>query len=84
MTFLEKTGSESVRTAHGTCYASTRHTASVSDADAFMKYVLDHQAFELLDRRANSTAVKDFVKANNSLPPGVNLNAMRTIGVRKK
>lgn len=83
MQFLEKTGAESVKTAHGTCYASTRYTASLADPDAFMQYVISHGKFELLDRRANTTAVKDFVADNKVLPPGCNLNAMRTIGVRR-
>lgn len=84
MAFLEKSGTTSVKTAHGTCYASTRHTASLADPDAFMKYVISTGKFELLDRRANSTAVKDFVEETNALPPGCNLNAIRTVGVRRK
>lgn len=81
--FLDTAKAESMKTKHGTCYTTTRHTASLADADAFMKYVIDTNSFELLDRRANSTAVKDYVKQNNQLPPGCNLSAIRTVGVRK-
>lgn len=82
--FLEKTGAESVKTKHGTCYTSIRHTASLADPDQFMKYVIATGAFDLLDRRANATACRDFAEAKGSLPPGVNLNSLLTIGVRKK
>jgi len=48
-----------------------------------MKFVVDNNKFELLDRRANATAVKDYVAANNVLPPGCNLSAICTVGVRR-
>lgn len=82
--FMQKSGSTGVKTMHGTCYTSTRYTASLADPDAFMKYVITNSAFDLLDRRANSNAVKDFVKDHNgNLPPGCNLGAIRTVGVRR-
>lgn len=81
---LTASNAESIKTAAGTCYRSTRHTASLADPDIFMKYVIDNHQFDLLDRRANSTAVKDFVAANKVLPPGCNLTAVETLGVRRK
>lgn len=81
--FMEGSGSKGVKTAHGSCYLSTRYTASLSDPDEFMKYVITNQDFDLLDRRANSTAVKAFVEKNNKLPPGCNLNGIVTVGVRR-
>lgn len=80
---LEKFGSESVRTAAGTVYLSTRFTASLADPDTFMKFVIEHNRFELMDRRANATAVKDYVQERGVLPPGVNLNGIKTVGVRR-
>lgn len=82
--FLEKTGADSVKTAHGTCYSSTRYTASISDGSSFMDFVIANGQFDLLDRRANSTAVRTYVEENGRLPPGVNLSAIRTVGVRRK
>lgn len=80
---LEKTGSDSVKTKAGTAYISTRYTASLADPDAFMKFVINEGMFELLDRRANATAVKDYVQEKGALPPGVNLNGIKTVGVRR-
>lgn len=84
MEFLDRTGSEKVGTAYGTAYTSTRYSASLADPDAFMKFVIENNKFELLDRRANPTAVRDYVKDNNALPPGANLSQVRTLGVRRK
>ena len=83
MQVLEESESESIKTKAGTCYATTRYTASLADADAFMKHVLATQKFDLLDRRANATAVKDYVKEHGSLPPGCNLNALKTVNIRR-
>ncbi len=81
---LDRLGVSSMKTAFGTCYSSTRTTASVSDGDAFMSFVIANQEFDLLERRASATAVKAYVQEHDgNLPPGVNLNHLRSIGVRK-
>lgn len=81
--FMSANNLKNLKTAAGTCYTTTRVTASLADPEAFMKYVIDHAQFDLLDRRANSTAVKDFVKKNKALPPGCSLNTIETVGVRR-
>lgn len=81
--FMDTAGAENVKTAHGTCYSSTRYTASLADPEAFMKFVRDTNSFDLLDRKANVTAVKDYVAEKDCLPPGVNLSAIKTVGVRR-
>jgi hypothetical protein len=80
--FLDRTGQKSAKTNEGTVTATMRHTASLGDPDAFMDYVMKNGAFELMDRRANSTACQDFAEEHGSLPPGVKLNSIRTVSVR--
>jgi hypothetical protein len=80
---LDNVGAKSVKTAQGTVYQSTRYSASLSDPKAFMDYVIANSAFDLLDRKANSTAVRDFIENHKSEPPGVRLSAIRTVGVRR-
>src|ERR1017187_7438939 len=74
--FLDKTGAESVKTAAGTCYSTTRYTASLADPQAFMSYVIENSKWDLIDRKANATAVRDYVAETGALPPGVNLSAL--------
>jgi hypothetical protein len=81
--FLEKVGAQNIKTPFGTCHRTTRYTSSLADPDAFMNFVTSTGKFELLDRRANSEAVKDYVNEHGVLPPGVNLSALRSIGVRR-
>lgn len=83
MEFLEKTGGTSIKTKLGTVYLSLRYSASLADPDLFMNFVIENKMYDLLDRRANSTACKDYVTEKGTLPPGVNLSALKTVGVRR-
>lgn len=81
--FLAANNLDNIKTAAGTAHFTTRWTASLADPDLFMKFVIDSKQFDLVERRANSTAVKDYVEKNNALPPGCNLNAIQSLGVRR-
>lgn len=81
--FLRTNNLVNVKTAAGTVHTTTRYTASLQDADTFMKFVISTGKFELLDRRANATAVRDFVETEKTLPPGCNLSALTSLGFRK-
>lgn len=83
-TFMETNNiTDNLKSASGTCYLSTRWSASLADPQAFMDYVIRTNQFELLDRRANVTAVRDHVEKTNLLPAGCNLSAIQTVGVRR-
>lgn len=82
--FLDRTGQEMARTDEGTVYVLVKHTTPLGDPDAFMDYVMKNGAFELMDRRANSTACREFAEEHGSLPPGVKLNTTRTVGIRSE
>src|SRR5450759_1773236 len=58
--FLEKAGGEGIKTQYGSVYLSTKTTASLADPEAFMDFVIANELFDLLDRRVNSTAAKDY------------------------
>lgn len=81
---LLNAGVESARTNSGTVYRVVKKSASIADKEAFWQYVVANQAFDLIDVRANKTAVEDFVKDNNQLPPGVNFSSITEVGVRRK
>lgn len=76
-------GVTSIKTKCGTVTSSTRYTAPLEDADEFMRHVIGTESWDLLDRRANATAVRAFVEVNGHLPPGAKLSAVRTIGVTR-
>jgi hypothetical protein len=76
-------GVDSIRTDEGTVYRTEKKSASLADPAAFMKYVIEQQAWDLLDRKANVTAVADFIEEHNTQPPGVNFQRTFVAGVRR-
>jgi hypothetical protein len=80
---LAAAGAESIKTSEGTAYTTTRYTASLADPKAFMDFVIENKQFDLMDRKANAPAVRDYCAEKGSLPPGVNLSSISTIGVRR-
>ena len=80
---LSDTGVESMKTSAGTVYKSVATSATVQDKSAFMDYLKEHQAFDLLDVRANKTAVQDFVTENQDTPPGVVIRREMKVGFRR-
>lgn len=74
----------SVSTDAGTVYRTEKKSASLADAEAFMEYVIANGAFDLLDRKANVTAVEDHINEHNAPPPGVNFQSTFEVGVRRK
>ena len=82
--FLDASGVDTAQVKGvGTIMTSTRYTASLADPKVFMDFVITNNRFELLDRKANATAVKEYVQENNASPPGCNLTAHKTVGVRR-
>ena len=79
---LKATGQEMARTKYGTVSAATKDTASCSDPNLFVDYVREHDAYELMDRRPNSTACREFLNEHGELPPGVKLNVLQYVNVR--
>ena len=80
---LNEIHGDSVRTGSGTVYRTAKKAASLADADAFMQFVIDNEAWDLLDRKANVTAVSDFIEENGGTPPGVNFSSTYIVGVRR-
>jgi hypothetical protein len=80
---LNEVGGESVKTAHGTVYRTTRRSASIADGSTFREFVIANESFDLVDWKANATAVDDFIKNEGTPPPGVNFTTAFTVGVRR-
>jgi hypothetical protein len=48
-----------------------------------LDFVIETQDWDLLDRKANVTAVQDYMQKTGELPPGVKLNRDMVAGVRR-
>jgi hypothetical protein len=80
---LNQVGGESVKTASGTVYRTTKRSASIKDGDKFRHFVIENEAFDLVDWRANANAVDDFIQDQQAPPPGVDFSTTYTVGVRR-
>jgi hypothetical protein len=80
---LNATGQNTARTDAGTAYKKIWHSATVADKDIFMRHVIGTEDWDLIDWRANKTAVVDCVKENKEPPPGINYSSGYDVGVRR-
>lgn len=80
---FEETGADSVKTEQGTAYRSSRTSATVADWDSFLGHVREHEAWEMLEHRANKKAVEEYKAANEDLPPGVNWKEEVVVNIRR-
>lgn len=81
--YLNSIGTNSARTSAGTITKSHKDSCSVADMDAFWTFVVSQGDFDLCDRKANVTAVRDYMEKNNAPVPGVNFSSMQTVSVRR-
>jgi hypothetical protein len=78
-------GLDSIRTPYGIAYRTVRTTYSTADWENFYKFVLDHNAPYLLEKRLHQSNTQAFLADNPELlPPGLNSSSEYTITIRRK
>lgn len=81
--YLVDNGLQTVKTeANGTVYRKTSQRAQITDFGAFVEYVKENDAFDLLQRRCNDSAVIE--RLEDGPIPGVDVHSFTTAGVRSK
>jgi hypothetical protein len=81
---MKALGVTSVRTPEGTVVLSVKTRYSTQDWDEFKKFILAHEAIELLEKRIAQTNMKQFLDENPGVvPPGLNSASEYDISVRK-
>lgn len=66
----------------GTAYIKQVTSATVADWDTLLKYAIDTDQLHLLGKHVNKTAVAEFVKEKDDIPPGVNWYAENVVSIR--
>lgn len=79
----QEEGLKSIQTVEGTVYWTTHHSASVAEPQVFKEYVIQNNAFDLIEIRAAKLAVKAFIEGHGSAPPGVNFTSRKVFNLRK-
>ena len=81
---MQALGVTSVRTDQGTVVLSVKTRYSTADWDSFKKFVMEHDALDLFEKRIAQTNMKQFLEENPGVvPPGLNSNSEYDISVRK-
>lgn len=81
---MQALGVTSVRTPQGTVVLSVKTRYSTADWDSFKKFVVEHDALDLYEKRIAQGNMKQFLEENPGVvPPGLNSNAEYDISVRK-
>lgn len=80
---LNKTGLNNISTTDGTAYRSKRVSTRIEDKEAFRNFVQQGH-WEMLDMKANSPAVEEWMEAHGAAPPGVVSTRESIVNVRSK
>lgn len=81
---LNKTGSKSIATDYGTAYRTEKIKPSAADWAEIQRWIVEHDAFDLLEKRLKSTFIKEYMEANEGrIPPGVNVHREFEVSVRR-
>ena len=68
----------------GTAFKKVSDFCSVADWNAVKDFVLQHDAWHMLTKSVSKTAVKEFIDANDGVPPpGVNYGTKEEIQIRR-
>ena len=75
---------DSVRTPHGTIIRSVKSRYWTNDWDSMYRFIKEHDAFGLLEKRLHQTHLKEFLTENPDLfPAGVNVENSYSVVVRR-
>lgn len=81
----KETGAESLRTEFGTVTRRVSKKYWTHDWESFYKFVKEHDAFPLLQKRISITAMQEFLEEYPDLhPPGLNVDSSYVVSVRRK
>ena len=80
----KSTDADSIRTSHGTVIRTVKSRYWTNDWEHFHKFLLEHEAPELLEKRIHQSNMKQFLEENpGTLPAGLNMDSAYSITVRR-
>lgn len=82
-TALHSVNADNMKTSNGTVSLSTKYSASAADIEMFWTWIVTQAAFDMLDKKPNVTAIREYVEQHGVAPPGVNFTSFQDVGVRR-
>lgn len=81
---MQSTGQKSAKTDHGTIILSTKTRYVAQDWDAMKRFIIDHDAVDLLEKRIAQKNMSEFLENNPGVVPmGLNTLTEVDVTVRK-
>ena len=79
------TGADGLRTGAGNVFRTVKTRYWTSDQKSLKEFILDNDAFELLENRIHQTNMKDFLEEHpDKFPKGLNIDSRYSVTVRRK
>jgi hypothetical protein len=80
----KQSGIDSVRTPYGTIIRSVKSRYWTNNWDSMYRFIKEHDAFALLEKRLHQTNMKEFLSENPEVQPvGLNVENEYTVVVRR-
>lgn len=76
-------GMDSAKTGSGTAYKAVKAQAKVVDREAFMQFCMKEERMDMLTASASKTAIEEYIEDTGKDVPGVQVNRVVTLNVRK-
>lgn len=76
-------GVTSFKTPSGTAFLTTTDFATVADWDAMISFVIENEAYDLLEKRVSKTAVRGYIDQTKAVPPGVTYGTRLDVNIRR-
>jgi len=80
---MHETGHESFKAGGATVFTKTNMRYSVPDKDAFANFVRESGEVDLMQFRVSSTNMKEYLDNGHDLPPGVKVDPVVSVNIRK-
>lgn len=76
---------DSVRTGEGLFFRTVKQSYWTSDWESMGKFIVEHNAPDLLEKRIHQGNMKQFLEEHpDLLPPGINVDSEYSVTVRRK
>lgn len=80
---LNTMGASSVSTPAGVFFRQETTNVKTDDWDQTLNFIRENNAWHMLNRAVNKTAVMEFMQENEDLPPGVSLRRETVVRVHR-
>lgn len=81
---MKRLNVSSLKASTGTVSVTLKDSASAADPSALWTHIVATGEWELLDKKPNLTAVREYIEKHGVPPPGVNYSSILRAGVRRK